>query len=54
MVKVSVIIPFYSHKEWLEDALESVFNQTYKNKEVIFSITIKKRTLEDIYKELAK
>lgn len=33
--KISVIIPFYSHKEWLEEALESVFAQTYDNLEVI-------------------
>ncbi len=32
---VSVIIPFYSHKEWLEEALNSVFNQTYGNIETI-------------------
>jgi teichuronic acid biosynthesis glycosyltransferase TuaG len=32
---VSVIIPFYKRKEWLEEALESVFMQTYKNYEVI-------------------
>lgn len=35
MVEVSVIIPFYSNKKWLEEALESVFKQTYKNFEVI-------------------
>lgn len=32
---VSVIIPFYSGSFWLDEALESVFNQTYKNLEVI-------------------
>ena len=32
---VSIIIPFYCHKEWLENALESVFAQTYKKYEVI-------------------
>lgn len=32
---VSVVIPFYSGLNWLEEALESVNNQTYKNKEVI-------------------
>ncbi|MFW3496702.1 glycosyltransferase family 2 protein [Aerococcus viridans] len=32
---VSVIIPFFSGKDWLEEALKSVFNQTYKNLEVI-------------------
>lgn len=33
--KVSVIIPFYSNKEWLIEALNSVKNQTYKNYEII-------------------
>lgn len=32
---VSVIIPFFSGKDWLEEALKSVFNQSYKNLEVI-------------------
>jgi len=35
MKKVSVIIPFYSHLDWLYEAMESVFAQTYKNYEVI-------------------
>jgi glycosyltransferase involved in cell wall biosynthesis len=33
--KISVIIPFYSNKNWLEESIESVFNQTYKNFEII-------------------
>ncbi|KKX51748.1 glycosyltransferase family 2 protein [Sphingobacterium sp. IITKGP-BTPF85] len=32
---VSVIIPFYKHKDWLLEALESVKNQKYSNLEVI-------------------
>lgn len=32
---VSVITPFYNNKMWLEEALESVFNQSYQNLEVI-------------------
>lgn len=32
---VSVVIPFYSGVEWLELAIESVLNQTYKNYEII-------------------
>ena len=35
MKKVSVIIPFYSHLDWLFEAMESVFAQTYQNYEVI-------------------
>jgi glycosyltransferase involved in cell wall biosynthesis len=34
-ILVSVIIPFYSGKECLNSALESVFNQTHKKIEVI-------------------
>lgn len=35
MKKISVIIPFYSNVQWLHEALESVFSQTYENLEVI-------------------
>lgn len=35
MVKVSVIIPFYSNIEWLEEAVESVLEQTFKDYEII-------------------
>lgn len=33
--KVSVIIPFYSHLEWLYEAIESVLAQTYPIHEII-------------------
>lgn len=32
---ISVIIPFYSGVDWLQEAVESVMAQTYKNKEII-------------------
>lgn len=32
---IGVIIPFFSHKEWLIDAIESVLNQTRKADEII-------------------
>ncbi len=32
---VSVVIPFYSGKEWLDEALKSVLEQSYSNKEII-------------------
>ena len=35
MPKVSVIIPAYNSSGFIEDALESVFKQTYRNYEVI-------------------
>lgn len=33
--KVSVIIPFYNNINWLNEAVESVLNQTYQNIEII-------------------
>ena len=33
---VSVIIPNYNHARYLKQRLDSVFNQTYQNFEVIF------------------
>lgn len=35
MKTVSVIIPFYSHLEWLYEAIESVLSQTYPIHEII-------------------
>lgn len=32
---ISVIIPFYKNSKWLSEALESVYEQTYKNFEII-------------------
>ncbi|AZA62755.1 glycosyltransferase family 2 protein [Chryseobacterium indoltheticum] len=34
-MKVSVIIPFYSNIRWLEEAIESVLNQTFTDYEII-------------------
>lgn len=46
--KVSIIIPFYSGKEWLKEALESVFNQTFKDYEVILVNDGSKEDVSDI------
>jgi len=46
--KVSIIIPFYSGKEWLKKALESVFNQTFKDFEVILVNDGSKENISDI------
>lgn len=35
MRKVSVIIPFYQHMDWLTEAVESVLQQNYDNIEII-------------------
>ena len=32
---VTIVIPSYNHADFIERAIESVFNQTYKNIEVI-------------------
>ena len=34
-MKVSIIIPFYKNKLWLEEALESVINQSFMDYEII-------------------
>ncbi|EAZ92060.1 glycosyltransferase family 2 protein [Crocosphaera chwakensis] len=36
MPKVSIIIPSYNHAKFLEQRLDSIFNQTYQDFEVIF------------------
>jgi glycosyltransferase involved in cell wall biosynthesis len=35
MLKISVIIPFYNRVQWVADAVQSVWSQTYKNFEII-------------------
>ena len=35
MIKVSIIVPNYNHSIFLQERLDSVFNQTYQNFEVI-------------------
>lgn len=32
---VTAVIPFYSNKQWLIEAIDSILNQTYKNIEII-------------------
>lgn len=49
--KVSVVIPFYSHKEWLLESLESVFNQSYKDFEVILVNDGSKEDITSILKK---
>ena len=34
---VSVIIPCYNSEKWIDKTLQSVFNQTYENLEIIIS-----------------
>ena len=35
MPKVSIIVPNYNHSKFLEKRLDSIFNQTYKDFEII-------------------
>lgn len=48
---VSVIIPFYNGVEWLEEAVQSVLDQTYKNFEIL---VINDGSPEDVTGFLAK
>lgn len=48
---VSVIIPFYNGVEWLEEAVQSVLDQTYKNFEIL---VINDGSPEDVSGFLAK
>lgn len=47
-MKVSVVIPFYSHKDWLLESLESVFDQTYHDYEVILVNDGSKEDINDV------
>ncbi len=39
MTLVSVVIPCYNVENYIEDCLYSIFNQTYKNKEVLLELS---------------
>lgn len=51
MKKVSVIIPFYSHLDWLYEAIKSVLAQTYPIHEIIL---VNDGSIEDLTGFLAK
>lgn len=54
---VSVVIPFYSNAIWLNEAIESVLNQTYQNYEIIVVNDGSKENIDDTlskYGELIK
>ncbi len=50
-INVSVIIPFYSNVKWLEEAIDSVLSQTYKDCEVIVINDGSKENLDSIVKK---
>lgn len=47
---VSVVIPFYSGKEWLVEAIESVINQNYRNLEIIVVNDGSNENVDDVKK----
>ncbi len=49
--EVSIVIPFYRNVAWLQEALESIFAQTYDNYEVIL---VNDGSLEDVSSVLKK
>ena len=52
--KVSVVVPNYNHARFLEERLESIYNQTYKNIEIILlddCSTDDSRTILECYAE---
>ena len=51
MKKVSVIIPCYNQAKYLKDAVNSVFNQTYSNIEIVVIDDCSKDNPESIVKE---
>jgi alpha-1,3-rhamnosyltransferase len=51
---VSVIIPCYNHEKYVSEALESVFNQTYKNIELIVIDDESKDDSVSVVKEIQK
>src|SRR5690554_960556 len=51
---VSVIIPFYSRSDWLEEAVESVLNQTYDKIEIIVINDGSKENLNKFLKKYGK
>lgn len=52
--KISVIVPIYNSAEYLEDTLESIINQTYKNLEIILVNDGSRDNSPDIMQEYAK
>jgi len=52
-LKVSVIIPNYNHEAYLRQRLDSVFNQTYRNFDVILLDDCSSEGSVDILKEYA-
>ena len=55
--KVSIIIPVYNGKDYVEEAIDSALNQTYDNKEIIVVNDGSKDNTEEIclsYKDKIK
>jgi len=52
--KVSVIVPNYNHKPYLRDRLESIYNQTYDNFEVILLDDCSTDGSQEVLRQYAK
>jgi glycosyltransferase involved in cell wall biosynthesis len=53
-IKVSVIVPNYNHEKYLRQRLDSIYNQTYKNIEVILMDDCSNDHSREILKEYAE
>lgn len=51
---VSVVIPAYNHKQYIKEALDSVYNQTYQNIELVLLDDCSKDDTLEIAKQWAK
>ena len=51
---ISIIIPFYSQKTWLQESLESIVNQEYSHFEVILINDGSKEDIEEIIAHYSK
>lgn len=51
---ISVCVPIYNGEEYLQETLERIYNQTYKNLEILISIDLSTDNTFEICTKLAK
>ena len=54
MSKVSIIIPYYKKKKYIQSTLRSVLNQTYRNLEILIIFDEEKKNNINFIKNLCK
>lgn len=54
MSKISIIIPYFKKKKYIQSTLKSVLNQTYKNFEILIIFDEKKKNNLNFIKKLCK